>query len=84
MVVLRFPAQHHYPLNMSLKAFHLIFITAACGLSFGCAVWGLKDYHSQDGRLFDLFFGLGSLAAGVALIIYERYFLKKFRNVSYL
>jgi len=69
---------------MSLKAFHLIFITAACGLAFGCGVWGLKDYYSPDGRLFDLLFGLGSFLTGVALIVYERYFLKKLKNVSYL
>lgn len=69
---------------MSLKAFHLIFITAACALAFGCGVWGLKDYRSPDGQLFDLLFGLGSLGVGLALIVYERYFLKKFRKVSYL
>ena len=69
---------------MSLKAFHLIFITAACALCFGCGVWGLKDYYSADGRLFDLLFGLGSLVAGGILILYERYFLRKLKNVSYL
>ena len=69
---------------MSLKAFHVIFITASCALAFGCAVWALKDYWSPDGRLFDLFFGLGSLATGVGLIVYERYFLKKLKKVSYL
>ena len=69
---------------MSLKAFHLIFITAACALAFGCGVWGLKDYRSADGQLFDLLFGLGSFGVGLALIVYERYFLKKFRKVSYL
>jgi hypothetical protein len=31
-----------------------------------------------------LLFGIGSLAAGVALIVYERYFLKKLKNVGYL
>ena len=69
---------------MSLKAFHVVFITAACALAFGCAVWGLKDFFSADGRLVDLIFGLGSLAAGVGLIVYERYFLKKLKDVSYL
>jgi len=69
---------------MSLKAFHLIFITASCALAFGCGIWGLKDYWSPDGRLFDLLFGIGSLATGVALILYERFFLKKLKNVSYL
>jgi hypothetical protein len=69
---------------MSLKAFHLLFISAATALAFGCGVWGLKDYWSPNGRLLDLAFGLGSLAAGVGLIIYERYFLRKLKNVSYL
>lgn len=69
---------------MSLKTFHLVFITAASALAFGCGVWGLKEFWSADGRLMDLLFGLGSLATGVGLIVYERYFLKKLKNVSYL
>ena len=69
---------------MSLKAFHLIFITAAIALALGCAVWGLKDYWSAGGRWLDLAFGLGSLGTGVGLVLYERYFLKKFKNISYL
>jgi hypothetical protein len=69
---------------MSLKTFHLIFISAASALAFGCGVWGLKNYWSAEGRLVDLLFGLGSLGAGVGLIFYERYFLRKFKNVGYL
>lgn len=69
---------------MSLKAFHLIFITAASALAFGCGVWGLKDFFAEGGRRWDLVFGLGSLATGVGLLLYERYFLKKLKRVSYL
>jgi hypothetical protein len=69
---------------MSLKAFHLIFISAATALAFGCGFWGLKDFFSEGGRAGDLIFGLGSLVAGVGLVFYERYFLKKLRHVSYL
>ena len=69
---------------MSLKAFHLLFITASTALAFGCAVWGLRDFFSRDGLASDLLFGLGSLAAGIALLLYERYFLKKLKKVSYL
>ncbi len=69
---------------MSLKAFHLIFIIASSALAFGFGVWELKNYWSQDGRLADLLFGIGSLLVGVGLLIYERYFLKKTKNVSYL
>ena len=46
---------------MSLKAFHLIFITASSALAFGFAVWELKDYWSAAGRLSDLLLGLGSM-----------------------
>ena len=69
---------------MSLKAFHVLFITASSALAFGCGVWGLRDYFSPDGRAGDLIFGLGSLAVGIGLILYERYFLKKLKRVSYL
>ncbi len=69
---------------MSLKTFHLIFITAATALCFGCGIWGLKDYWAADGRALDLFFGLGSFAAAAGLILYERYFLKKLKRLSYL
>ena len=69
---------------MSLKAFHLLFITASSALAFGCGVWGLRDYSSPDGRAWDLIFGLGALAVGIGLIVYERYFLKKLKRVSYL
>jgi hypothetical protein len=69
---------------MSLKAFHLVFITASSALAFGCGVWGLKNFFSEGGRAGDLIFGLGSLAVGVGLVCYERYFLKKLQKVSYL
>jgi hypothetical protein len=69
---------------MSLKAFHLIFITAASALAFGCGVWALKDYASAGGGASQLAFGLLSFALGIGLILYERYFLKKLKKVSYL
>ena len=69
---------------MSLKAFHVIFITAASALAFGCGVWSLKNYFSPDGRWLDMLYAVLSCAVGVGLIIYERYFLKKLKNVSYL
>jgi hypothetical protein len=69
---------------MSLKAFHVIFITAASALSFGCGAWAIKSFAGPEGRTVDLLFGLGCLAVGVGLIVYERYFLKKLKNVGYL
>jgi hypothetical protein len=69
---------------MSLKTFHLIFITAASALAFGCGVWALRDFWGSEGGFSALLFGLGSLLAGAGLLLYERYFLKKLKNVSYL
>lgn len=69
---------------MSLKAFHLIFITAASALAFGFGVWELRDYFSPDGRFGNLAMGALSVLGGIALIVYERYFLKKLKKVGYL
>ena len=69
---------------MSLKAFHVIFITAASALAFGCGVWMLGMYRSPDGVTSDLTWGVAALGAGVGLLVYEGFFLKKLKNVSYL
>ena len=68
---------------MSLKAFHLVFITAATVLAFGFGVWLAKSFFSGGGVL-DLVFALFSFGAGVGLIVYECYFLKKTKDVGYL
>ncbi len=69
---------------MSLKAFHLVFISAATALAFGFGAWLLRNYFSPEGRVADLLWAIGAIAAGIGLIVYERYFLKKTKNVGYL
>ena len=69
---------------MSLKTFHLIFITAASALALGFAVWSFKDYLSAGGTPMQLVMAIGSAITAVGLIAYERYFLKKTKNVGYL
>ena len=69
---------------MSLKAFHLIFITAASAMTFGCGIWALKNYWSPGGTLAELLGGLAAILGAVGLILYERYFLKKTKNVGLL
>jgi hypothetical protein len=61
---------------MSLKAFHLIFVTLLMTLSFGLAAWAFAT-----GRLL---FGTVGIAAGILVIIYGIYFLKKLKKISYL
>jgi hypothetical protein len=69
---------------MSLKAFHVIFITAASALAFGCGVWAIHNYRGPEGGAGDLLFGVGCFVMGIGLLAYERYFLKKLKHVSYL
>jgi hypothetical protein len=64
---------------MSLKAFHLVFVTVSIALAFGFGVW-----LAVQGGLWDLIFAAVSAAVGVGLIFYERYFLKKTKDMSYL
>jgi hypothetical protein len=61
---------------MSLKAFHLIFVTLLTALAFGCAAWAFTAGDS--------FFGGAAIAAGILVIIYGVYFLKKLKKISYL
>ena len=68
---------------MSLKAFHVIFITAAVLLAFGFGAWML-NLHKDTQAAGDFNLGVGSLVVGVALVVYEVYFLRKLKKVSYL
>jgi len=69
---------------MSLKAFHLVFVTLISSLSLGCGVWQLVSYRSPDGTPANLLFGIASLLVMVGMLVYGHYFLKKLKNVSYL
>lgn len=68
---------------MSLKTFHLVFITAASVLAFGFGAWLAKNFFANGG-LWNLVCALLSVAAGVGLIAYERYFIRKTKHVEYL
>ena len=69
---------------MSLKAFHLVFIVASILLAVGFAVWSLFNFLTPTGTMWDMAMGVGAILAAVGLVCYERFFLKKFKNVSYL
>jgi hypothetical protein len=68
---------------MSLKAFHIVFVTCSVLLAFFFGVWLLNQYRSsgQPGQLFG---GLASIAAGVGMIWYGRAVLRKLKHISYL
>ena len=68
---------------MSLKAFHLVFVTVSVLLSLGFGVWAITDYQ-KSGSTASLCWGVGSFAAAVALVVYGRWFLRKLKGVGYL
>jgi hypothetical protein len=68
---------------MSLKAFHLIFIIACIVLAVGFGIWSVVAFFKVGG-VVNLIVALASFGAGVGLVFYERYFLKKTKNISYL
>jgi hypothetical protein len=61
---------------MSLKAFHLIFVTSLTTLSLGFSAWAFCS-----GRII---FGLLGLVVAALVVIYGFYFLKKLKKISYL
>ena len=61
---------------MSLKGFHIVFITASVILAFGFGAWCLGAQPPM------LAAATLSFAAGLALIGYEIWFLRKTRRVS--
>lgn len=73
-----------FTFNMSLKAFHIFFVTISTTLAFGFGVWSLKNYFGGDRAALDLVMGTASMLVGVLLVFYGRYFLRKLKDVSYL
>lgn len=59
---------------MSLKFFHGFFISIAILLAVFCAAWA---FNTGAPALF----GYVSVAAGVALVVYLIYFIRKARNI---
>ena len=59
---------------MSLKAFHIIFIVLATALSALCATWSFRNEIAIP-------FGIASAVAGVGLIIYGIWFIKKSKGI---
>lgn len=69
---------------MSLKAFHLVFVTAMTALTFGCFVWKLREFLGENGTRLDGLCGGAALLACFGVLIYGWLFLKKLKRISYL
>ena len=68
---------------MSLKAFHVVFISLSILLSLGIGGWGIQSYFS-DSNDIGILVGLFFLLLGLSLVYYERKFILKFKHVGYL
>ena len=66
---------------MSLKAFHLVFISASIVLSLFAGVWGVREY-GVTGSGLALFMGILFLLLGGALLVYGVRVVAKFREMT--
>lgn len=68
---------------MSLKALHIVFVTAATLLCAGLSYWFLESYSDAKQKT-DLVMGVSCAVSAVALVVYGRIVFKKLKNLSYL
>ena len=68
---------------MSLKSFHVFFITASVLLTVGMGIRSLRTFLEAP-SLSQFVWTLLAFGAALALIVYGRRFLKKLKGVSYL
>ena len=68
---------------MSLKAFHIAFISVSMLLALGFGAWAIRDWQLH-GDAVSLVCGIGSFFGAVGLVVYGRWFLRKLQGVSYL
>ena len=68
---------------MSLKAFHVVFVSCSVLLMLLLAGWSIGNFR-EAGRTADLAYATGAVLAAVGLLVYGWYFLKKLKNISYL
>lgn len=68
---------------MSLKAFHVIFVSMSMLLCAVFGFWAVLQYRVA-GNASHLAAAIGSFAGIPVLLIYGRWFLRKLRHVGYL
>lgn len=67
---------------MSLKTFHIVFITLSSALAFAFGVWAVGHDGPAGGGAMLPALGIVSLAAGAGLIVYGVWFLRKIRTAE--
>ena len=65
---------------MSLKAFHIVFVTLSVLLSLGFGLWAMRQYEGV-GSTGWLVVTVGALVFAVGLICYGGWFWRKLKDV---
>jgi uncharacterized membrane protein (UPF0136 family) len=65
---------------MSLKGFHLFFITLSVILSALCSIYGFVNYQQQN-SIVHLMWGIMSLVVLIGLLYYVVWFMRKTRRM---
>ena len=68
---------------MSLKAFHIFFVAISTLLALGYGGWAVQRYLAALGGGY-LWLAIGCALAAVVFVVYGIWFLRKFRDVSFL
>jgi hypothetical protein len=63
---------------MSLKSFHIVFITLSIALALGCGIWALNEYlvSGDAGYIGGIVLSVGGAAV---MALYEARVIRKFR-----
>lgn len=68
---------------MSLKAFHVFFVSISVVLMLVIGAWCLGNYRA-DGGVMNLVWAIAAFLVAGGLVTYGKYFVRKFKNISYL
>lgn len=68
---------------MSLKTFHIVFVTVSTLVAFFFAGWLVHNYLATK-AIGNLFGAIAAFLAAIGLIWYGKVVLRKLKNISYL
>lgn len=68
---------------MSLKSFHVVFVTASIMMCLVFGAWSVGNFRAT-GEAAQLFWAAGAVLAAVGLGVYGVIFLRKLKHISYL
>ncbi len=68
---------------MSLKSFHIVFISLSVATALFFGAWILLT-EDAGGMVFRIIGGTASFVVGIALALYGRYFLRRFKHFSFM